>query len=582
MKKEKYMKIFPQIIIARGKDYYLNGNVTNLKKENGIYTAIVKGTTKYNVLIKIDDNDITYMECDCPYCYDSGYCKHIVATIMEINERENIKKFSYDEEKYENDEYDEYDEYDEDDEYDGHDDDTISYNIYEELYNMTKEELINIILNEFNRSSEFRYQYYLSKKRIRAEDLIDQYQNIKNHYEDFDGMIDYYSANEFGDEMVSFINDLESVIENKENGYEVLQLIFYVFDDLDNIEIDDSSGNLSTIMLLQKETILSIVHRYHEYEMDVVEFALDYIKNKRHGIAIDTLIQIINDIEYDDKESVLYLKNEIEKIISEEYNKNTEDYYHYVLRQLLVLLPTLYAILRLSNDEIDSFLKQYIYIPEIADYYINVELRNNNYNQAIKITKQIIKENERYTGIRHKYMNKLVVLYEETSDKNNLIDNLKTIILEFNDLEMYKKLKSIISKEEFKQFFEELEIIKERNFSFINMIYLEENLKEKLINSILRENDLYGNEAIKYEPFLIEEYNEILLNFHKTNIVQRLERACKRQEYRRLAYEIEQLKRFNNYHLSIKEILRTIQEKYKKKTALQDEMSLLYIKYIDD
>lgn len=47
-------------------------------------TAVVAGTSNYRVEINLEDKDIS-ATCTCPYDWE-GYCKHIVATLLAVEE----------------------------------------------------------------------------------------------------------------------------------------------------------------------------------------------------------------------------------------------------------------------------------------------------------------------------------------------------------------------------------------------------------------------------------------------------------------------------------------------------------------
>jgi len=71
-------------IVERGLDYYRSGDVKKLEKvgENE-FSAMVFGTEKYNVFIKLNGDAIAAHECDCPYDY-GNVCKHKVAVFYAI------------------------------------------------------------------------------------------------------------------------------------------------------------------------------------------------------------------------------------------------------------------------------------------------------------------------------------------------------------------------------------------------------------------------------------------------------------------------------------------------------------------
>ncbi|MBT3243890.1 MAG: hypothetical protein HN352_12110 [Bacteroidetes bacterium] len=78
-------KISP-VILERGKVYYHNNSVTDLKMmENGLCFASVDGSGEYDVDITISENgEIADYLCNCQ---DENYlCHHIVAVLFSIEE----------------------------------------------------------------------------------------------------------------------------------------------------------------------------------------------------------------------------------------------------------------------------------------------------------------------------------------------------------------------------------------------------------------------------------------------------------------------------------------------------------------
>ncbi len=71
-------------IVERGLDYYKNGDVRKLEKvSENEFSAVVFGTEKYSVYVKLDGEQIVEAECDCPYDY-GDVCKHKVAVFYQI------------------------------------------------------------------------------------------------------------------------------------------------------------------------------------------------------------------------------------------------------------------------------------------------------------------------------------------------------------------------------------------------------------------------------------------------------------------------------------------------------------------
>ena len=71
-------------IVERGLDYYRCGGVKKLEKVGaGEFSAVVFGTEKYKVYVKLNGENIVASECDCPYDY-GDICKHEVAVFYAV------------------------------------------------------------------------------------------------------------------------------------------------------------------------------------------------------------------------------------------------------------------------------------------------------------------------------------------------------------------------------------------------------------------------------------------------------------------------------------------------------------------
>lgn len=73
-------------IIDRGLNYYKNGDIKKLEKvSENEFSAVVFGTEKYSVYVKLNEGAIIEHECDCPYDY-GDVCKHKVAVFYSIRQ----------------------------------------------------------------------------------------------------------------------------------------------------------------------------------------------------------------------------------------------------------------------------------------------------------------------------------------------------------------------------------------------------------------------------------------------------------------------------------------------------------------
>ena len=74
---------FTPLILSRGKTYFAEGRVENIRRIENTYIASVEGTEDYEVEITIEDGNIKEMLCNCPYAY-TDHCKHMAAVLLAL------------------------------------------------------------------------------------------------------------------------------------------------------------------------------------------------------------------------------------------------------------------------------------------------------------------------------------------------------------------------------------------------------------------------------------------------------------------------------------------------------------------
>ena len=84
---------FEPHILERGLYYYIDGSVTITDVSEDAIKAEVQGTELYHVSIRIDDDKVTSMECDCPYAKGGSSCKHMAATLYKFSDAEDLEEY---------------------------------------------------------------------------------------------------------------------------------------------------------------------------------------------------------------------------------------------------------------------------------------------------------------------------------------------------------------------------------------------------------------------------------------------------------------------------------------------------------
>lgn len=71
-------------IVERGLDYFKSGDVARLERVgDGEFSAVVLGSNRYEIFVRLDGKTISEHECDCPYDW-GDVCKHRVAVFYQI------------------------------------------------------------------------------------------------------------------------------------------------------------------------------------------------------------------------------------------------------------------------------------------------------------------------------------------------------------------------------------------------------------------------------------------------------------------------------------------------------------------
>ena len=88
-----WKRYFTRTILERGNSYYRRGKVRDLSYENDVYRARVFGSSIYKVEIKIKNDQLVYMECNCPHAKSGYYCKHMAAVMYAVDAEDmNLKQ----------------------------------------------------------------------------------------------------------------------------------------------------------------------------------------------------------------------------------------------------------------------------------------------------------------------------------------------------------------------------------------------------------------------------------------------------------------------------------------------------------
>lgn len=208
-----WKKLFSEIILERGWDYFEKDCIDSLSVKTGEANAKVLGTNNYSVKIKWNGSKISSMSCNCPY---DGNCKHIAAVLYALKD---VKKT-----------------------------DANSIDNLKELVSKADAKIVSKFLFEILKDDEelaerFKNLVTPSDKELDVEPFIKRAKKIANRCSDAYGFVDYYVLFDRIEKIEEvFEKDLRLFLDKKQflSACELVTKIFEAFSDIQ----DDNEGSL--------------------------------------------------------------------------------------------------------------------------------------------------------------------------------------------------------------------------------------------------------------------------------------------------------------------------------------------------
>lgn len=354
----QFEKKISKIFVTRGKNYYKDGHIIELKPiATNAWRAYVSGSDAYFVYVELTNTQITTSVCTCPF--DGPFCKHEVAVYYAI--REQLQQ-------------------------------TPTVDFSSDLQQKSKEELLVILEKVFTENPTLPQQYLQENQAptemtlIEAEERIYRVLNyyLKNEY------IDISDADDAFEGLDDVLQDVEQIAShNKLHAMEhvlhcleiVGDILIYCDDDVTDELFDKCSSALNPVLipviaekarheakqltqLLLKTIPQAVIHTSY---VDLIMRAL---------IELSPLSDSRNELEHvlhtycekflGDEEYALHLFQLIEKVGSEEEQYR---YYKKSLSNTLRIRVIEMAITKKHFEEALTLCAEGIDLPTATPYY---------------------------------------------------------------------------------------------------------------------------------------------------------------------------------------------------------------------
>ena len=555
---DEFEQIIDETILKRGLLYFEKGYITEFEKiSDKEFEASVSGTEEYTVQLRIKNNIITEHNCDCPY--DMGpVCKHIVAVIFYMQQDllafdKSISKKSRKKKTK-----------------------SATQQIKELLKAISHEELIEFVKGNSKKDRKFRNYFlasfgHLSENQSK-EFYLKQIKSILKVAAGRDGWIGWSDMRYVAETTESFLTNAEKYFENG-NYQNVINISTALLEEMTEAlqYADDSSGELGyfidySVEMLSKvaseELPKDIRDKLFEYCISTFKKRLFYGWGWHLGIINVACSLIKNKSEADE---ILKCLNSVKG----EYEREEAQ----VLK--------LYLIRKYKSErEVHKFIEKHISNSSIRQEEISLALENNNFERAIKLSKDGIKYNEKNKpGLVKDWYNCLLKIAQTQKDTPKIIEYARFLFIDDFRAEQnyYKVLKSNIEDDKWHPFVEEIikDIASNRrrgsiNTELIRKIYIKEKWWDKLLN-LLRQNtslqNIEENEkhlSRDYTPELVQFYSEGITNYIKVNIG--------RNHYKEACRYLRRMKKLGAGK-QVNVLIENFKKEYPQRRALMDELS---------
>ena len=540
-----FEKEFDSTILMRGFSIYAQGNVSNVKKDGDVISAVVYGSYNYNVQVEIVSGKYLKGGCSCPYSEGHFNCKHIAALLYYL-----INNNTFETAVNESD---------------------LSAIINKIPTNLLKEFLIDTLSENSKLYDRFRVEFIdyfnpLTKEEYRKR-IYDSISNCAGRY----GYIDYENAWEYTHNMYEFTNEAEKLI--KRGNYDLaFDIVSVILESIPDTEIDDSNGSTGEVAEECIEIIRNILNcnanEDKKLTYKIFDFIIEELKTEdlsNYGIELYELISYFI-------ENRIFLE-EVEQSLLEVLDDNINKDYFYKAKYYVDYLIDIYKF-KNEENKIKDLLKKYSNEKEIFLKYMDLLISEHSINEAINLLKERIKKDVKEYRVRDLEEYLMNVYYD-----NNMMEDYKEQLYKLffkyqnYDLGTYNKIKELYNKEDWKK--EKLNIIAELNKSnaksIIYNIYVEEGMFDELFIAIKDK----GMDVIKhYDQYLQPKYNKELIKIYVDECRNKAQRVNNRSNYRALAYDIRYLTKIKGSNESVTNLLEEINKLYfRNRPAMKDEFN---------
>ena len=370
--------LFSESVFIRGIDLWEAGAVGEIERKNdGTYSAIVHGGDDYLVSVVKDGDSFGELECDCPYGDDGGYCKHMVALLLELEDSEDSSFTEVEKPSSTKTSLDEVINQLPDD------------IVRQELLNAAKKDellsarLTAMVDNSFTSDDgsvpeNHEWSDFVDVLHTRIDTII---RNCTDRYD----FIDWRNGIKFVEEIEEkVIHEVQEALVDAEAFYAAMDVVIYLCESFADVDMDGSSGEhemLTSSLDRLWDGIFEIADESQRQQMYEAMLSLyEKVKPLEESLA-DSLYSFM-EINFD--ETILFQKQlgivEHELVLAEEAYRDEADKRSKRSGYATTFVPSPFALaslvrekislqiaLQYDQSDVDELINRYRWLPEIRN-----------------------------------------------------------------------------------------------------------------------------------------------------------------------------------------------------------------------
>ena len=253
--------------------------------------------------------------------------------------------------------------------------------------------------------------------------------------------------------------------------------------------------------------------------------------------------------------------------------------------ELLIAKRTVETILNIDRqkeqEKADDTIRQYLYLSEIREMEVKKLMEREQYDEAVRLLDEGIElsKKEEYDGTTGKWLKLKLKIFERTNRTSEVIDTCRLLFISGREqLEYYHKLKTLIPKEQWKVFLDEMmkEVPFNGYFSFDRNveaeIYVEEKEDERLFHLLSSAGFGQLEALMQYAHHLKNSHSEQLIDMYISILIDYAERNIGRKYYEQIARALLCMQELNGGKVAVKQLVEDFRTIYKRRSAMMEEL----------